>query len=441
MIKGQRFELNLGSDDESNARSQAPPAVFPGAFVTDVQERQVSQPKAPSAPTLRSKTGFPEHKKRNTTSRFRQKAQENKPPSEKSSQNVAQTQPPAKPSSSGGNAQPKSWEEDEKQRIDDENRLKLAGMSEAEIEEERRELMNSMSPEFIQRLLKRSNIDSGSNESNLQPETPLPVQENPTEEEKKPKEPKKSVKFADPEPAAPPTPSQQPSENHDEKDMRYVDDDPTPGDSIHFPQPPQPPDLDPNSPTFLTDLHTKYFPTLPSDPDKLSWMQTTTSDRQTYTSHASAFNATEIRFAFTGELLAPTTSHSIPVTLGLHHHGAAPDAAGYTLPELAHLARSSYPAQRCIAFQTLGRILYRLGRGEFGDPGEPGTETTGTEDGLGELARGLWGVVEREKVVEVLVAEGEGLGVDGGRHVSARAYAAEAVWLWRKGGGRRWKAA
>ncbi|KAI7082746.1 hypothetical protein KC356_g8119 [Hortaea werneckii] len=441
MIKGQRFELNLGPDDESDARPQAPPAVLPGAFVTDVQERQVSQPKAPSAPTLRSKTGFPEHKKRNTTSRFRKKAQENNPPSEKSSQNVAQPPPSAKPSS-GSDAKPKSWEEDEKQRIDDENRQKLAGMSEAEIEEERRELMNSMSPEFIQRLLKRSNIDSGSNESNLQPEQPPSVQENAVEE-KKTKEPKKSVKFADPEPAAPPTPSQQPETKppKDEKDMRYVDDDPTPGDSIHFPPAPQPPDLDPNSSTFLSDLHEKYFPSLPADPDKLSWMQTTRADRQAYSTGASAFNAQEIRFSFTGELLAPTTSHLIPVTEGLHHHGAAPDAAGYTIPELAHLSRSSYAAQRCIAFQTLGRILYRLGKGEFGNPGEPGVEATGLEDSLGELARGLWGVVEHEKVIEGLVAESEGQGVDGGRHLSARAYATEAVWLWRKGGGRRWKAA
>ncbi|KAI7436248.1 hypothetical protein KC336_g3458, partial [Hortaea werneckii] len=436
------FELNLGPDDESDARPQAPPAVLPGAFVTDVQERQVSQPKAPSAPTLRSKTGFPEHKKRNTTSRFRQKAQENNPPSEKSSQDVAQPPPSAKPSS-GGDAKPKSWEEDEKQRIDDENRQKLAGMSEAEIEEERRELMNSMSPEFIQRLLKRSNIDSGSNESNLQPEQPSPVQEKPIEE-KKTKEPKKSVKFADPEPAAPPpAPSQQPEAKppKGEKDMRYVDDDPTPGDSIHFPQAPQPPDLDPNSTTFLSDLHEKYFPSLPADPDKLSWMQTSPADRKAYSANASAFNAQEIRFSFTGEILAPTTSHLIPVTEGLHHHGAAPDAAGYTIPELAHLSRSSYAAQRCIAFQTLGRILYRLGKGEFGNPGEPGVEATGLEDSLGKLARGLWGVVEHEKVIEGLVAESEGLGVDGGRHLSARAYATEAVWLWRKGGGRRWKAA
>jgi len=52
----------------------------------------------------------------------------------------------------------------------------------------------------------------------------------------------------------------------------------------------------------------------------------------------------------------------------------------------------------------------------------------------------LWGLVEKGGVIGMLVRESEGEGVDGGRHVSARAYATEAVWLWRKGGGRRWKA-
>ena len=129
----------------------------------------------------------------------------------------------------------------------------------------------------------------------------------------------------------------------------------------------------------------------------------------------------------------------IPVTAGLHHHGEAPEAAGYTIPELAMLARSSFPAQRCISFQTLGRLLYRLGKGEFGNPGDGGQNTVGAEDTLGELARGLWGEVEKQGVVEICVAESEGK-IANGRHVSARAYATEAVWLWQRGGGRRWKA-
>lgn len=108
---------------------------------------------------------------------------------------------------------------------------------------------------------------------------------------------------------------------------------------------------------------------------------------------------------------------------GLHHHGAAPEAAGYTVPELAYLARSAFAAQRCIAFQTLGRVLYRLGRGDFGHEGE--------------LAEGLWGLMEDGKVLDLLV-EAAGSGEQGNR--SCWATATEAVWLWRKGGGRRWGA-
>lgn len=93
-------------------------------------------------------------------------------------------------------------------------------------------------------------------------------------------------------------------------------------------------------------------------------------------------------------------------------------------------------------FQTLGRVLYRLSKGEFGNAGEADTpETLDNEDSMRELARGLWHEVERLKVIQILVEESEGKGVDGGRHLSAKAYATEAVWLWRKGGGRRWKAA
>lgn len=133
--------------------------------------------------------------------------------------------------------------------------------------------------------------------------------------------------------------------------------------------------------------------------------------------------ASSIRFDFRGDLLPPRTSRQIPVTKGLHHHGEAAEAAGYTVPELARLARSRFPAQRAVAFQTLGRILYKLGKGLFGDEGS-------------ELAMGLWRCVEEGKVLETVQAEAN---ADGG-HVSAKAYATEAVWLWQKGGGRRWKA-
>ena len=77
-----------------------------------------------------------------------------------------------------------------------------------------------------------------------------------------------------------------------------------------------------------------------------------------------------------------------------------------------------------MAFQTLGRVLYRLGRGDFGAEGE-------------DLCEGLWECMEKGRVVEGLVevaAKGEG-----GGNRSVWVMATEACWLWRKGGGRRWK--
>jgi RNA polymerase II-associated protein 1 len=115
-----------------------------------------------------------------------------------------------------------------------------------------------------------------------------------------------------------------------------------------------------------------------------------------------------------------------------------PEAAGYTIPELAMLSRSTVPAQRCIAWQVLGRILFRLGKGEFGERGST-------------LVEGLWRNVEREGVVARMLAEANGEkseqsqagGLAGteksglGRHASAKAWATEGVWLWRFGGGDR----
>ena len=97
----------------------------------------------------------------------------------------------------------------------------------------------------------------------------------------------------------------------------------------------------------------------------------------------------------------------------------------------------------------LGRVLWRLGSGEFdrtgarvgrgaaeedaavGDVGNGGREGVGQ----GELTKGLWAVVERERVIEVMLREAE-RGGDAPGSRSAWAMAVEAVWLWRKGGGR-----
>jgi RNA polymerase II-associated protein 1 len=139
--------------------------------------------------------------------------------------------------------------------------------------------------------------------------------------------------------------------------------------------------------------------------------------------------ASALRFNFNGALLPPNLSRQVPTSAGLHHHGDAPEAAGYTIPELAHLARSSYAPQRCVAYQTLGRILYRLGTGGFGE------ESEDNED-IASLSRGMWDCIEETKALDSIVEEaGKTKG-----HLSARTYAQEALWNWRRGGGRKRKA-
>jgi hypothetical protein len=163
-------------------------------------------------------------------------------------------------------------------------------------------------------------------------------------------------------------------------------------------------------------------------------------------------NADELRFDFNGALLPPSVARSIPSDRGLHHHKDAPEAAGYTIPELAVTARSKVAAQRCMAYQTLGRILYRLGKGEFGV--EAATQTTDgpakvvknpevvedengeewVEDDVGSaIAGGLWQCVEEGRVVESLTEEAN---KERG-HLTARTFAQEALWNWRRGGGRK----
>ncbi len=196
------------------------------------------------------------------------------------------------------------------------------------------------------------------------------------------------------------------------------------GPTVHFPTPKPAPDLDPTDPNFLENLHSTYFPNLSADPSKLAWMAPLPTEgspadlESSYNPNHPALPASALRFDFRGALLPPSISRAMPVTKGLHHHGDAPEAAGYTVPELARLARSTYPAQRCLAFQVLGRVMFRLGKGIFGQGSE--------------MTMGLWRCVEEGKVIEILQ---QAAGNDGG-HRSVAAYAQEAVWLWQRGGGK-----
>ncbi|PGH33013.1 hypothetical protein GX50_04159 [[Emmonsia] crescens] len=485
-IRGERFHIDL-SDDDDDDHHHHPSIASPSLdFIGDIKERAPSSTPLPPAlpracPT--SSTGFPEPRKRSRVSAFKKQRAD-----PDSSQNNSSATPTL-----GGHVP--SYAENEKKSIEEETRRRLAAMSPAEIERERGELMSALPQSLIERLLRRANIEEdhqdeelkhhrvnrGNKERNSQrvstedlgpgnKETSAAAAAAAAAQSKKSA---KSVSFdvplsqTDEQPAAPEDTRRpiQPSFStdnlpppHPPSELYPASEFPT--GPIHFPKPPPRqspmPNLDPSSPSFLADLQTHYFPDIPHDPSSLSWLQppnpnppspadSTSDSKSTSPYHpansaATSISPASLRFSLAGNLLTPRTSLAIPTTLGLHHHADDPEAAGYTIPELAILARSSLPAQRCLAWQVLGRFLYRLGNGEFGERGSA-------------LVESLWSVVEREGVVAGMLAEagggngdgGKGNGTSGsnnnnnagriGKHASARAWATEAVWLWRRGGG------
>ncbi|GAM84924.1 hypothetical protein ANO11243_029260 [Dothideomycetidae sp. 11243] len=452
-IRGQKVLIDLGDGDDGSTTSPAVTSAPAISFVGDIQERKITHAAPPAPPAQRtSGSGFPAHRKRLNQSRFksfRAAGDELTPePEQPSATDAATNLNPTEAKTPSA--------QDERKQIDLDNRRMLESMTDAEIQHERQELLENINPALLQALLRRSKLEAGDDDQDFPG-----VQTNQPQVAAKTSKPRKKVTFEDATNdftaqvngnRSSMEPDSSISSNHDNKDQTHDDngsDDRNrassdgaftelPTGSIHFPRPEQPPDLDPNSPSFLEDLHRKYFPSLPAEPEKLEWMKPVTGT-SSYSPSQSALDPKDIRFSFAGALIPPSAAAEIPISAGLHHHGDAPDAAGYTIPELARLARSKVAAQRCIAFQTLGRVLFRLGKGEFGDPSEGDSGTAEAQNSIGELARGLWAEIEKEQVIAVCMNESEGKSMTGQRHVSAQAYATEAVWLWQMGGGRRWR--
>jgi RNA polymerase II-associated protein 1 len=171
-FRGERFTVNLSDDEDdevgsnSNITSNNPPS-FTSAFVADIKERT---PKPPLAPQLKtSTTGFPEHKKRIRTSAFKKQRAGNQNETVSDSPNAFGVPPSqgrptvAEPST---NEDEFSMEK-ERKRIDEENRMRIASMSKEEIEQEQEELLASLDPSLIQRLLKRANFDDGRGDTGI----------------------------------------------------------------------------------------------------------------------------------------------------------------------------------------------------------------------------------------------------------------------------------
>ncbi|TAQ84723.1 hypothetical protein B7494_g6945 [Chlorociboria aeruginascens] len=466
-FRGQRFTVDFSDDEEEPGTTSTPPSAplpaFSSAVIGDIQERST---KPPAAPTVKSTaTGFPEHKKRTKVSAFKQQRGNAARLGASGAPNTSSRPPKlaSDPAPVNARTQEEPSRDEERRQIDEENTQRLAAMSAEEIEEERHELLHALSPTLIERLLKRANLDDGRGDTGIGPphsnrteekveaHQPEPQPETTPAPDTIPEStaPKKvAIEEGDEEPV--PTPISRPNGKLFQTSKTItLEDDKEPADpidllpvsetragrtetsqpAVHFPSAPSAPDLDPSDPSFLQNLHTKYFPSLPADPSKLAWMAPlptngSLADQESpYSPAHEALAASALRFHFRGGLLPPRISRAMPSNRGLHHHGEAPEAAGYTVPELARLARSAFPAQRCVSFQTLGRLLYRLGRGEFGDVDS-------------EIAKGLWRCVEEGKVIQTLQ---ECANADGG-HQGSKVYAIEAVWLWQKGGGKVWKA-
>lgn len=434
-FEGDRFHVKLDSEDEAN-HELSDPGLQTNLLVKEIVERRVGSNAEPPAPKLKNAAnGFPAHKHRAKTSKFRQQ-QERTPARSRDTlpqrSLIRDKQSPRKSEDDVDESAPSREKAELRQTIDEENSAKIAQMSEREIEAARHELTTALSPSLIEKLLKRANIDDGVPTSGLHDEIlpsrgPLETKDSteniPFEPSREPllsnrQDDLENVDRASPvgfDPDAPP--AQAPADLQPASSQQPP---PLPP-GMHFPHPPQqPPDLDPSSPTFLDSLRQTYFPDLAADPSTQSWMRDPDpSEREAYSAASGSLPASSIRFDFRGRLLPPRLSAQIPTSKGLHHHGHAPESAGYTIPELAHLARSAHPAQRCVAYQTLGRVLYRLGRGDFGGTGD-------------DLHEGLWECCDKGRVIEGMVAaarQEEG-------HRSVWATATEAVWLWRKGGGR-----
>lgn len=418
---GQRFTVDF---------DEPAPNLDQGPVIGDIHERAPSKATPPKPP---SGSGFPQHKKRFPRS-FKQRQTEKRAEAE---------------AGPGPGTQAGTQKDTEKNAIDQENRHQLAAMSNAQIQHEREELMESLDPSLLQRFLQRARIPSSQDIPSPQDirQTDTPAQDEPAQTA--PQTTPAMDRPAQDKPTQANTqlakddlpPSSLPEDLHPAAEVP----------SFHFPTPstrPAAPSLDPTAPSFLADLQAHYFPNTPHDPSTLDWLQPSpennNENNENDNPHASPYDPTStaeaihpaaIRFSLLGTILAPTTALSLPTSLGLHHHGNDPQAAGYTIPELAILGRSSFPAQRCIAWQILGRILYRLGKGELGDRGSV-------------LVEGLWEVIEHESLVGVMLAEASpestnptkstnpnpapGTGI--GRHASATAWAVEGVWLWQQSG-------
>lgn len=370
-------------------------------------------------------------------------------------------------------------EETEAQKIHRENLEYMSRMTPEQIARERQELMEALDPKLISKLLKNvqksdkifaeiegaSGTWVGGKNENVNGVADLPpldedLVNKALEIDDGNKISTKPVKHVTIEEPAQKEPVPKEPAQEEEEDVEYPpldDDDVAPLDyqmaqsidhmenedllkDVHFVRPGHGHDdededkepLDINDPEFNEKLHKKYFPDLPKDIDKLKWMAPLSNENI----DSNVDDVTECRFDFKGNLVPPNRPIDSTQS-GLHHHSENQHLAGYTIIELAHLARSQFPSQRTIAIRTLGRILYKLGKQDYNDQLiVEVNDSTEAEEATKHIYTMFWDLVKDAKVIELLE-----LGSDEKftKNLSIRNYSIEALWLWKQGGGNKYK--
>ncbi|ODV67075.1 hypothetical protein HYPBUDRAFT_109758 [Hyphopichia burtonii NRRL Y-1933] len=210
---------------------------------------------------------------------------------------------------------------------------------------------------------------------------------------------------------------------------------------VHFPKPKSNnnDDLDLNDPEFFNKLHEKYYPDLPKETNKLSWM--TEPMPTNYTSTYESIS--DMRFDFKGNLIELDDSgdkqSEIPTYMGLHHHSDNPHLAGYSLPELSRLSRSVVPGQRCFSLQMLGRILHKLGLHKYNfmpisDKKEDQEFNNNLKSLVTDFEDLIWNLIGELRILESIQ---EAADESKTKNLSVRNYAIEALWLWKQAGGKQ----
>ena len=248
------------------------------------------------------------------------------------------------------------------EEIDRENRKKLAEMSEEEILELQRSLRATLPPGLQEILLNKSSTST----------TTVSAPEEPTQSAASPPVSKSKAK----------------SQSLDDK-------------------------------SFDDHLRTFFSPSTTSV-GQPEWTLPVHPAEETFyaTPDASKPQANTMRFDLKGTYIPPSTSRSLPTHLGLHHHSLDPGAAGYTLAELAILARSVQPSQKCIALKIIGFVLADVAKGKY----------------EWDVTEGLWDEIEQERVIEILLDVAKG-GRESGGNQSVQRYAEDAVTRWLNANG------